>query len=57
MRDPLIHHHDLGKLSPLTLAECQGYNAILVIVDWFTKANKYEAAHMELNSEGFAKII
>jgi len=39
------------------IPECQGYNAILVIVDWFTKANKYEAAHMELNSEGFAKII
>jgi len=39
------------------LPECQGYNAILTIIDWFTKAVKFEATHLELNSEGFARIL
>jgi transposase InsO family protein len=39
------------------LPESQGYNAILVIVDWFSKAIKLEATHLELTSEGFAKIL
>ena len=39
------------------IPECQGYNSILVIVEWFTKAVKYEATHIELNSEGFTKIL
>ena len=39
------------------LPESQGYNAILVIVDWFSKMVIYEATHMELTSEGFARII
>jgi len=39
------------------LPESQGYNAILTIVDWFTKAVKFEPTHLELNSEGFARIL
>src|SRR6202030_1151265 len=39
------------------LPESQGYNAILVIVDWLTKAVKFEATHMELTSEGTARIL
>ena len=39
------------------LPECQGYNAILTIVDWSTKATKFEPTHLELTSEGFAKIL
>jgi hypothetical protein len=39
------------------IPECQGYIAVLIIVNWFTKAVKYEATHLELNSEGFARII
>ena len=39
------------------IPECQGYNAVLTIVDWFTKAVKFEATHLELTSEGFAKIL
>jgi hypothetical protein len=37
--------------------ECQGYNMIMTIVDWFTKAVKFEATHLELKSEGFARIL
>jgi transposase InsO family protein len=39
------------------LPESQGYDAILVIVDCFTKAVKFEPIHMELTSQGFAKIF
>jgi hypothetical protein len=39
------------------LPESQGYNAILVIVDWFSKAVKFEAITMELDSLGFAWIM
>ena len=40
------------------LPESQGYNAILVIVDWLTKAVKFEATNMELTSEeGTARIL
>jgi hypothetical protein len=28
-----------------------------VIVDWFSKAVKFEATHMELDSEGLARIL
>src|SRR6202030_4659895 len=38
------------------LPESQGYNAILVIVDWLTKAVKFEATHMEITSEGCHEI-
>ena len=56
------HHHDPGKSTLLTsyvgpIPECQGYNAILVIIDWLTKAVKYKATHGELNSERFTKIL
>jgi len=39
------------------LPECQGYNAILTIVDCATKAVKFEPTHLELTSEGFARIL
>ena len=39
------------------LPESQGYNAILVIVDWLSKAIKLEATHLELTAEGFARIL
>jgi hypothetical protein len=42
-------------ISPLP--ESQGYNATLVIIDWFTKMVIYEATHLELTSKGFARII
>src|SRR5271170_63209 len=35
----------------------EGYNAILVIVDWLSKAVKFEATNITLGSEGFAKIL
>jgi len=34
-----------------------GYNAVLVIVDWLTKYVKFEATHVELTAEGFAKTL
>ena len=39
------------------LLESQGYNVILVIVDWFTKAKKFEPTHMELTSQGMAAAL
>ena len=39
------------------LPESQGYNAVLVIVDWFSKAVKFEATHMELTSQGMATCL
>jgi transposase InsO family protein len=39
------------------LPESQGYNAILVIVDWFSKAVKFEATNMELTSSGVSVIL
>ena len=39
------------------LPESQGCNAILTIVDWLSKAVKFEPTHMELNSAGFARIL
>jgi hypothetical protein len=39
------------------LPELQGYNAILVIVNWFTKAVKFEATHMELTLQGIATTL
>jgi hypothetical protein len=39
------------------LPESQGYNTILVIVDQATKAVKFEATHLELSSEGFARLL
>ena len=39
------------------LPESQGYNAILTIVDCSTKAVKFEPTHMELTSEGVARIL
>jgi hypothetical protein len=39
------------------LPECQGYNAIFVIIDWFTKAVLFEATNVELASLGVAKIL
>jgi hypothetical protein len=45
----------IDLVSPIP--ECQGYNVVFTIVNWFTKAVKYEATHLELNSEGFARIL
>src|SRR5204862_4640525 len=45
----------LDLIGPLP--ESQGYNAILVIVDWFTKAKKFEPTHMELTSQGMAAAL
>jgi hypothetical protein len=43
---------------PLRLIpEYQGYDVGLTIVDWFVEAVKYEVTHLELNSEGFARIL
>jgi len=39
------------------LPESQGFNAILVIVDQFSKVIKLEAITMELTSEGTARIL
>jgi len=39
------------------LPESKGCNAILVIVDWFSKMVKYEATHLELTASGFANIL
>ena len=39
------------------LPESQGYNAILTIVDWLSKAVKFEPTNLELNSPGFARIL
>jgi RNase H-like domain found in reverse transcriptase/Reverse transcriptase (RNA-dependent DNA polymerase)/Integrase zinc binding domain/Chromo (CHRromatin Organisation MOdifier) domain len=39
------------------LPECQGYNAVFTIVDWFSKSVKFEPAHLELKSEGCARIL
>jgi hypothetical protein len=36
---------------------CQGYSAILVAINWVTKAVKFKAAHLELNLEVFAQIL
>jgi hypothetical protein len=54
-----IHPHNLGKLHITLdligpLPESQGHNTILTIVDWLTKAVKFEPTHIELNSPGFA---
>ena len=45
----------LDLIGPIPMSE--GRNAILVIVDWLSKAIKLEATNMTLNSEGFAKIL
>ena len=45
----------LDLIGPLP--ESQGYNAILVIVDWFTKVKKFEPTHMELTSQGMAAVL
>jgi hypothetical protein len=39
------------------LPESQGYNAILTIVNWFSKAVKFEPITMELESTGFTRIL
>ena len=39
------------------LPKCQGYNAVLTIIDSLTKAVKFEPTHVELTSEGFARIL
>jgi hypothetical protein len=39
------------------LPESQGYNVILTIVNWFSKAVKFEPITMELESTGFARIL
>jgi hypothetical protein len=39
------------------LPESQGNNAILVIVDWMSKAGKFIPTHLELTAEGFAKLL
>jgi len=39
------------------LPESQGYNVILVIVDWFSKMVKFEATHMELTAQGIATAL
>jgi hypothetical protein len=45
----------LDLLGPLPMSN--GYNAILVIVDRLTKYVKFEATHVELTAEGFAKTL
>jgi len=45
----------LDLLRPLPMSN--GYNAILVIVDRLTKYVKFEATHVELTTEGFAKTL
>lgn len=45
----------LDLIGPLPLAH--GFNAILVIVDMFTKMVKLEATTMELTAEGFGKVL
>ena len=45
----------LDLLRPLPMSN--GYNAILVIIDRLTKYVKFEATHVELTAEGFAKIL
>jgi hypothetical protein len=67
-RQPLaapLHPHDipdrpweiisLDLIGPLP--ESNGYNAILVIVDRFTKMIKLEPTQVELSSEGFARSL
>jgi hypothetical protein len=39
------------------LPECNGFNAILVIVDRFTKRMIAEAMHTMISSEGSAKVM
>ena len=45
----------LGLIGPLLMSE--GFNAILVIVDWLSKSIKCEATNMTLGSKGFANIL
>ena len=45
----------LDLIGPLPQSD--GYDAILVVVDWLTKSIKFEATNMTLGSEGFAKIL
>jgi len=45
----------LDLLGPLPMSN--SYNAILVIVDQLTKYVKFEATHIELTAEGFAKTL
>ena len=42
----------IGPLPP-----SKGCNAVLVIVDWFSKMVKYEAVHMEITASGFARVL
>ena len=56
--DPLTQPWEMITLDLFgPIPKSQGCNAILTIVDWLTKAVKFELTHIELDSPGFAKIL